>query len=99
MAKRVLVLMGIVAVLALGALPLGAADKRDITIVNKAGEPITEIYIALVHGDEWGEDVLGEDVLEDGETVDIHFSGYAKKDCRLTCSPKTKTATSGSSRT
>lgn len=60
-----------------------AQDKRDITIVNKAGEPITEIYIALANESEWGEDVLGQDVLEDGQTVDIHFSGYGKKDCQF----------------
>jgi len=83
MAKRFLVAAVAVAVLALGAFPSGTADKRDISVVNKAGEPITEIYIALANVDDWGEDVLGEDVLENGETVEIHFSGYGKKECRF----------------
>ncbi len=67
----------------LAGVALGAADKRDITVVNKSGESITEIYIALAREDNWGEDVLGEDVLENGESVNIHFSGYKKTDCHF----------------
>lgn len=61
--------------------PVVAQDKRDITLVNKSGKPVTEIYISLAEDEEWGEDVLGVDVLENGQSVDIHFSGYGKKEC------------------
>jgi hypothetical protein len=69
---------------------LFAADKRDITVVNKAGEPITELYISLANDMKWGEDILGVDVLNSGESVDIHFSGYAKKDCLFDVLAKNK---------
>jgi hypothetical protein len=52
-----------------------ADDVRDITVVNKSGKPIMELYISASETDDWEEDVLGVDVLESGESVKIHFAG------------------------
>lgn len=52
-----------------------ADDARDITVVNKSGKPIMELYISPSETDDWEEDVLGVDVLESGESVKIHFAG------------------------
>lgn len=62
---------------------LADADKRDITVVNKTGKPILSLFISPTDTDKWEEDVLGEDVLEDGESVEVHFSGYAKDQCEF----------------
>lgn len=48
--------------------------KLDFTLVNKTGVVITEIYVSPSDDDEWGEDVLGKDVLKNGERIDIEFS-------------------------
>lgn len=57
------------------------AGSQDFTLVNKTGLEITELYISPSASDDWEEDVLGVDTLEDGASVDITFS------------PKTKAAT------
>ena len=69
---------GLVAVLALAASSssLGAAQRKnlDFTLVNKTGVDIMEVYLSPTSDDQWGEDVMGRDILEDGEKVDIKFS-------------------------
>ena len=51
-----------------------AQGKQDFTLVNRTGYTIEQVYVAPTKSDEWEEDVLGRDVLSDGETVDISFS-------------------------
>lgn len=46
----------------------------DFTLVNKTGLTIDEVYLSPTSDDEWGEDVMGRDVLKNGERVDIKFS-------------------------
>lgn len=48
--------------------------KLDFGLINKTGVVITELYVSPSDDDEWGEDVLGRDVLKNGERVDIEFS-------------------------
>jgi hypothetical protein len=64
------------------ALPLLArADKRDVTIVNRTGREITSLFISPTGVDQWEDDVLGGDVLEDGQTLSVSFEGYAEDEC------------------
>lgn len=58
-----------------------ADDARDITVVNKSGKPISELYISPADSSDWEEDVLGVDVLAEGENVKISFSGYKDDQC------------------
>jgi hypothetical protein len=44
-----------------------------ITLVNSTGYTISEVYIAPARSKSWEEDVLGRDVLTDGDEVDIDF--------------------------
>lgn len=55
-----------------------AQGKQDFTLVNKTGLIINELYVSPSDDDEWGEDVLGRDVLKNNERVDISFSRKEK---------------------
>jgi hypothetical protein len=56
-----------------------SAGTQDFVLVNETGAAIHNLYVSETSKDDWEEDVLGEDVLEDGESVNISFSG--KKAC------------------
>lgn len=65
------------AVVALASITLQATQQRrnlDFTLVNKTGLTINEVYLSPTNDDEWGEDVMGRDVLKNGEKVDITFA-------------------------
>lgn len=71
------------AVVALASITLQATPQRrnlDFTLVNKTGLTINEVYLSPTNDDEWGEDVMGKDVLKNGEKVDITFSS-AETEC------------------
>ncbi len=53
---------------------LALAGAQDFTLVNKTGYEIGEVYVSPAKTDDWEEDVLGQDVLPDGDRVDISFS-------------------------
>lgn len=53
-------------------LPAAAAD-RVVTIVNRTGVTMVEFYGSNVGTRNWEEDILGRDVLNTGESVDIDF--------------------------
>ena len=77
--KRVSLGLLSTAVLALSVAALSANtvvqnDKLDFTLVNKTGLTIVELYVSPTSDDSWGDDILGQDVLKDGEDVDITFS-------------------------
>jgi hypothetical protein len=55
------------------SLPAYSADQ-DFTLVNATGVTIDEVYISPVSTKDWQEDVMGTEVLEDGEEVEISFS-------------------------
>ena len=65
------------AIVALASITLGAVQQRrnlDFTLVNKTGLDIIEVYLSPTSEEEWGEDVMGKDILEHGAKVDITFS-------------------------
>jgi len=65
------------AVVAVASITLQATQQRrnlDFTLVNKTGLTIMEVYLSPTNEDEWGEDVMGKDVLGNSEKVDITFS-------------------------
>ena len=74
-----------IAVLCLAALGLATliasaafAGEQDFTLVNKTGVEIHKVFISPHSSDEWGEDILGKDTLDDGESVDITFPKRAR---------------------
>jgi hypothetical protein len=51
-----------------------AQGKQDFTLTNATGYNIYEVYVAPTKSDDWEEDVMGRDILADGEAVEITFS-------------------------
>lgn len=70
------------ALVAVASVTVTAAQRRnlDFTLVNKTGLDINEVYLSPTSDSEWGEDVMGKDILKSGEKVDITFSS-AETDC------------------
>ena len=58
----------------ISASAMAARPNLDFKLINKTGLTIDEVYVSPSDDDEWGEDVLGRDVLKNGEAVDIEFS-------------------------
>lgn len=67
-----------IAVLALAAPASAQEAKQDFQLVNKTGYELKALYVAPSKSDSWDEDVLGQDVLGDGQAVNIHFSPKVK---------------------
>lgn len=60
---------------------LAARQSRlDFTLKNSTGLTIQEVYVSPDESDDWEEDVLGRDVLKNGESVDIEFA-RSEKSC------------------
>lgn len=77
MLKKTLVALGLTALV----LIVAAASQNpvlDFKLVNKTGSDIHGLFISPADVNEWEEDVLGVDILEDGETVEISFQPSAK---------------------
>jgi hypothetical protein len=51
------------------------ADPRDFTLVNDTGVIILNVYVSLSTVADWQEDLLGDNVLNPGDSMDIAFSG------------------------
>lgn len=58
--------------LVLGAISL-SAQAFDFTLVNKTGYAIQQVFCSPTGADDWGDDVLGEDILKNKESVEITF--------------------------
>lgn len=50
------------------------AQVFDFTVHNETGYDIDSVYVAPSDEEEWGDDLMGEDVLEDGASVEITFN-------------------------
>ncbi len=59
---------------------LGAAQAADrrVDIINKTGETLTEFYASVGSTNSWEEDIL-EEVLEDGETIEVNIDDGSGK--------------------
>lgn len=69
------------ALLLVGAMMTGAAAqdaRQDFILVNKTGYDIKEVYVSPGKADDWEEDVLGHDELEEGEQTTIRFKRSTK---------------------
>ena len=52
--------------------------KQDFTLVNKTGYVLSELYVSPTATEDWQNDVLGQDILDDGQTVNITFQRATK---------------------
>ena len=74
-------LMAAAALFTLAATPAFAEGKQDFDLVNKTGYTIDKVFVSPSNSDDWEDDVLGRDVLDDGEKVHIAFH-RATKACK-----------------
>jgi hypothetical protein len=56
---------------------------QDFKIVNHTGIIINNLYVAHASEEEWGDDLLGVDALEDGGEIEINFKGYGDDQCQF----------------
>lgn len=57
-----------------GAPTTAAAGQQDFTILNKTGHTVVNFQVSPTNDNNWGPDILGRDVLNDGESAKISFS-------------------------
>ena len=54
-----------------------AEGRQNFTLVNNTGYTINEVYVSTTDTDNWEEDVLGQDTLDDNASVEIQFPHHA----------------------
>jgi hypothetical protein len=64
---------GLIVLLLLAVAPAFAGDQ-DFTLVNETGLTVDQLYCSPTTTNVWEEDILGVDVLKDGEKVEVKFS-------------------------
>ncbi|MBU8541576.1 hypothetical protein [Falsiroseomonas tokyonensis] len=52
-----------------------AQGRQDFAMVNRTGYQIDEVYIGPSSSPNWGRDILGQNVLANGRTFNVTFSG------------------------
>lgn len=55
-----------------------AQGAQDFTLVNATGVEINKLFIAPHDSDDWEEDILGQDTLPTGQSLEIKFSRSEK---------------------
>lgn len=64
----------IAAALAVSALATAAfAAQQDLTIVNNSGYDVITLNVSPTSEDSWGSDILGVDILPNGDSVEVTF--------------------------
>jgi hypothetical protein len=52
-------------------IPPAPAGEREITVLNKSKKEINEVYVAPASATDWGDDRLGDDTIDPGDTYHI----------------------------
>jgi hypothetical protein len=68
--------------LCMAAMPLAAAKKNTVTLVNRSDWDIHHLYLSSSDDEEWGPDQLGDHVIESGgsfKLTDIPCGNYDVK--------------------
>lgn len=86
MLRRLTIPLLAVAMLAVSlafASPNASADPRDFTLINGSDSfVITHLYVQPSGpDDDWGDDILGQDVLGPGESAFIFFTRFTADNC------------------
>ena len=55
------------------AAPATTGAEQDFMLVNKTGVIIDKLFVSPSDKDDWQEDILGQDTLADGASVEIKF--------------------------
>jgi hypothetical protein len=65
---------------ALWAIP-AFADPRDFSVVNNSSIVLANVYVGPSDSLDWGDDIMGRDVLNPSETVNVTFSRFDGENC------------------
>lgn len=65
------------------SLSASALAASTIKIVNKSGWDLHEIYFSPTSQDDWGEDHLGSQILEQGDALTLYDVAAGRWDIRL----------------
>jgi hypothetical protein len=57
-----------------GVFLLSAQNMPSINIVNNTGYDIYFLYVSPSESDEWGDDILGDAILKDGDTFNYQLT-------------------------
>lgn len=52
-----------------------AQAKQDFVLVNKTGYEISKVFVSASKTNDWEEDVLGDNTLEDDDFLTVRFKG------------------------
>ena len=58
------------------------ASDADFKLVNKTGYQINSIYVSQASSDNWGDDIMGNDAVPNGTTVNVTFP-HGGKSCHF----------------
>ena len=75
--KKLLYLLPLLFVFSMAA----NAGVQDFTLVNETGVTIHGFYCSTVNTNKWEEDILCQDVLENGQSVEVKFHA-AEDECK-----------------
>lgn len=53
--------------------PAGDQTNQNFTLTNNTGHVVTTLNVSPSNSDQWGPDILGRDVLANGESASITF--------------------------
>jgi hypothetical protein len=67
---RSLLIVGVLSAVLAASLSAAEAANRKVDIVNKTGMEMKHFYASNTGTSDWEEDILGRDVLDDGETFE-----------------------------
>ncbi len=79
MLRKIALLLTVTALMLLGGASFALAGSQDFRLVNRTGVDIHELYIAPSGSQDWEEDVLGQDVLADGDELAISFDSGSER--------------------
>jgi hypothetical protein len=72
---KIIVCAAAVAAVVFAGTAVAQNAKQDFRLSNKTGYELKAVYVAPSKSDDWEDDVMGQDVLGDGQAVNIHFKG------------------------
>lgn len=76
--RRILLATFAAFVLNVGASGAASAGQQDFRLVNRTNYQIDSVWVSKSTTSSWEEDVLGEDVLPTGRSVNIRFNGSTR---------------------
>jgi hypothetical protein len=57
---------------------LAQSARQDFVLVNRTGYELSELYVSPSKSDEWGDDILNDESIPNGETANVTFRRSAK---------------------